>query len=149
MAVALQASAKKAGVEFEVVPGEHTPDFRARKYQVLVGNSGTRLPDPFGTLVQYAYNPDNRDEAKLGGYYLWRTALDAPELTKMVEASKAETDPAKRKDEYKRMQEIYGAEAPLLFLFETPFAVAVSKSIEGYIQTPLGANDFSEAWRAD
>ena len=46
MAVALQASAKKAGVEFEVVPGEHTPDFRARKYQVLVGNSGSRLPDP-------------------------------------------------------------------------------------------------------
>ena len=30
-----------------------------------------------------------------------------------------------------------------------PFAVAVSKSIEGYVQTPLGANDFSEAWRAD
>ena len=75
MAVALQASARKAGVEFEIVPGEHTPDFRARKFEVLVGNSGSRLPDPFGTLVQYAYNPDNRDEAKLGGYYLWRIGL--------------------------------------------------------------------------
>ena len=40
-----------------------------------MGNSGARLPDPFATLVQYAYNPDNRDEAKLGDYYLWRTSL--------------------------------------------------------------------------
>ena len=50
----------------------------------------------FGTLVQYAYHPHNRDEAKLGGYYLCRTGLDAPELTKQTSASKSETDPAKR-----------------------------------------------------
>ena len=34
----------RAGVDFEVVPGEHTPDFRSRKYQVLVGNSRCRAP---------------------------------------------------------------------------------------------------------
>ena len=73
-----------AGVDFDVVPGEHTPEFRSRKYEVVAGNSGARLADPFGTLLQYAYNPDNRDEAKLGGYYLWRVAQDAPALTKLA-----------------------------------------------------------------
>lgn len=42
------------------------------------------------------------------------------------------------------MQEIYAEEAPLLFMYETPFAVAVSAKVDGYIQTPLGNNVFDE-----
>ncbi|WP_342364411.1 ABC transporter substrate-binding protein [Terrarubrum flagellatum] len=137
MAVALQASARKAGVEFEIVPGEHTPDFRARKYQVLVGNSGTRLPDPFGTLVQYAYNPDNRDEAKLGGYYLWRTALDAPELTKQVDLSKAETDPAKRKAIFEQIDKAFTAmNPPLIVILQRTDPYAIRKGVTGYVGHP-------------
>lgn len=104
----------------------------------------------------YGWANDVNDPAQVTGwlgYYKQRQAVGTgwnnQEFNTLFEASNVETDPAKRKDEYKRMQEIYAAEAPLLFLFETPFAVAVSKSIEGYVQTPLGANDFSEAWRAD
>ncbi|MGO7550667.1 hypothetical protein AB9E34_33685, partial [Rhizobium leguminosarum] len=55
------------------VPGEFTPAFRERKFEVLLGNSGARLPDPFDVATQYAFNPDNSDEARLGSYYLWRT----------------------------------------------------------------------------
>lgn len=43
------------------------------------------------------------------------------------------------------MQKIYAEEAPLLFMYETPFAVAVSSAVEGYVQTPLGNNVFEEA----
>lgn len=104
----------------------------------------------------YGWANDVNDPAQVTGwlgYYKQRQAVGTgwnnQEFNTLFEASNIETDPAKRKGEYKRMQEIYATEAPLLFLFETPFAVAVSKSIEGYVQTPLGANDFSEAWRAD
>jgi peptide/nickel transport system substrate-binding protein len=107
-------------------------------------------------IHSYGWANDVNDPAQVTGwlgYYKQRQAVGTgwnnQEFNTLFEASNVETDPAKRKDEYKRMQEIYAAEAPLLFLFETPFAVAVSKSIEGYVQTPLGANDFSEAWRAD
>ncbi|MGO4723745.1 MULTISPECIES: ABC transporter substrate-binding protein [unclassified Inquilinus] len=137
MAVALQASAKKAGVEFEVVPGEHTPDFRARRYQVLVGNSGTRLPDPFGTLVQYAYNPDNRDEAKLGGYYLWRTALDAPELTKLVDSSKGETDPAKRAQIFAEVDRKFKEMVPsLVVILQRTDPYVLRQGVTGYTGNP-------------
>ncbi|CAH1649334.1 ABC transporter substrate-binding protein [Chelatococcus asaccharovorans] len=137
MAVALQDSARKAGVEFEIVPGEHTPDFRARKFQVLVGNSGTRLPDPFGTLVQYAYNPDNRDEAKLGGYYLWRTALEAPELLKLVDQSKAETDPEKRKAIFQQVDKGYQALPPsLIITLQRTDPYVIKKGVTGYVGHP-------------
>lgn len=103
----------------------------------------------------YGWANDVHDPAQVTGwlgYYKQRQAVGTgwnnQEFNALFEASNVEVDPAKRKDEYKQMQEIYAEGAPLLFLFETPFAVAVSKSIEGYVQTPLGANDFSEAWRA-
>jgi len=137
MAVALQASAKKAGVDFEIVPGEHVPDFRARKYEVLVGNSGSRLPDPFGTLVQYAYNPDNRDEAKLGSYYLWRTALDSPELTKQTLASKSETDPKKREEIFAATDKMYKDMAPPLIIFMQRIdPYVIHQGVTGYVGHP-------------
>ncbi len=63
----------------------------------------------------------------------------------LYEASQTEVDPEKRAQEYVEMQEIYAEAAPLLFMYETPFAVAVSKVVDGYVQTPLGNNIFEEA----
>ena len=57
--------------------------------------------------MHYAYNPDNRDEAKLGGYYLWRVAQDSPELSTLVDKSKTEPDPEKRAELFRQMDEIY------------------------------------------
>lgn len=103
----------------------------------------------------YGWANDVNDPAQVTGwlgYYKQRQAVGTgwnnEEFNTLFEASNSEVDPAKRKDEYKRMQVVYAENAPLLFLYETPFAVAVSKSIEDYVQTPLGANDFSTAWRA-
>lgn len=137
MSVALQASAAKAGVDFEVVPGEHTPEFRSRKYQVIVGNSGARLPDPFGTLLQYAYNPDNSDAAKLGGYYLWRAAQDAPALTKLVEQSKTETDATKRKALFEQIDRDFKAMDPALLIFlQRMDPYAIRPGVTGYTGHP-------------
>jgi peptide/nickel transport system substrate-binding protein len=137
MAVALQASAKKAGVELEIVPGEHVPDYRARKFEVLVGNSGSRLPDPFGTLVQFAYNPDNRDEAKLGGYYLWRSAFDAPELTKQTLAAKSETDPKKREEIFKAIDKMYKEMSPpVIFFMQRTDPYVIREGVTGYAGHP-------------
>lgn len=140
---ALQASAKLAGIELELVPGEHTPDFRARNFEVLMGNSGARLPDPFGTAVQYAYNPDNRDAAKLGAYYLWRVAQEAPELTKMVDQSKAETDPAKRKALFEEMDKRYREMDPgLIVLFQRTDPYVIRTNVKGY----FGHQTWSTRW---
>ncbi|XHE56913.1 hypothetical protein L0Z66_19610 (plasmid) [Phaeobacter sp. BS34] len=47
--------------------------------------------------------------------------------------------------QYAEMQSIYAEAAPLLFMYETPFAVALSETVSGYVQTPLGNNLFEEA----
>lgn len=102
----------------------------------------------------YGWVNDVNDPAQVTGwlgYYPLRQAVGTgwnnPEFNKLYETSNTEIDPAKRAEEYKRMQEIYAEEAPLLFLYETPFAVALSKKVHDYVQTPLGANEFATAWR--
>lgn len=140
MSVAMQASAAPAGITLEVVPGEHTPDFRARKYEVLVGNSGSRLPDPYGTFLQYAYNPDNSDAANLAGYNLWRTALAAPELTKLVDQVKTETDSAKREELFRQVDTAYKAMDPtLIVLFQRMDPYAIHTGVSGYESHPAWA----------
>ena len=73
------------------------------------------------------------------------TGWEDATFNSLYEAAQTEMDPAKRADEFAQMQNIYAEAAPLLFMYETPFAVAVSKQVSGYVQTPLGANVFEEA----
>ncbi|WP_194098565.1 ABC transporter substrate-binding protein [Marivivens aquimaris] len=73
------------------------------------------------------------------------TGWENSEFNTLFEESAKEMDPAARAQQYAEMQEIYAEAAPLLFLYETPFAVAVSDAVEGYVQTPLGNNQFEEA----
>lgn len=84
------------------------------------------------------------------GYYPQRQAVGTgwndPRFNELFEASSIEIDPEKRAQQYREMQEIYAEAAPLLFLFETPFAVALARNLHGYVQTPLGNNEFAEAW---
>lgn len=83
------------------------------------------------------------------GYHPTRKAVGTgwnnDEFNGLFEAAAVELDPAKRAEQFAKMQDIYAEAAPLLFMYETPFAVAVSTSVEGYVQTPLGNNIFDEA----
>jgi len=56
--------------------------------------------------------------------------------------SQQETDKAKRGALYKEIQEIYAAEAPMIFLVEVPYPVALSKKVHDFVQIPLGNNIF-------
>ncbi|KZL22607.1 ABC transporter substrate-binding protein [Pseudovibrio sp. Ad37] len=103
----------------------------------------------------YGWVNDVNDPAQVAGwlgYYPTRKAVGTgwnnAEFNSLFEASNTEIDPEKRSEQYKRMQEIYADAAPLLFLYETPFAVALSANVNGYLQTPLGNNEFSSAWIA-
>lgn len=73
------------------------------------------------------------------------TAWEDDEFNALFESAATEMDPEKRGEHYAQMQKIYAEAAPLLYMYETPFAVAVSTAVEGYVQTPLGNNVFDEA----
>jgi peptide/nickel transport system substrate-binding protein len=57
-----------------------------------------------------------------------------------------ELDPAKRVAEYKELQQIYVAGAPMFFLYESPFAAATRKNVIGFRQSPLGNDMFETAY---
>ena len=44
--------------------------------------------------------------------------------------------------QYKQIQQIYMAAAPILFIYETPYPVALPKKVKGFMQIPLGNNIF-------
>ncbi|MEH7830009.1 ABC transporter substrate-binding protein [Gemmobacter denitrificans] len=100
----------------------------------------------------YGWSDDVADPAQVVGWLGYNptansvgTGWNDAAFNGLYEAANAEVDPAKRAEDYRKMQEIYAEAAPLLWLFETPYAVAMSKKVEGYVQLPLGVNKFDEA----
>lgn len=100
----------------------------------------------------YGWVDDVNDPSQVTGWLGYSPVRDAvgtgwksDRFNELFEASGSEMDQAARAEQYAEMQEIYAEAAPLLFMYETPFAVAISTAIDGYVQTPLGANIFSRA----
>ncbi len=73
------------------------------------------------------------------------TGWENAEFNTLFEEAAKDMDPDSRKAKFDRMQALYAEAAPLLFMYETPFAVALGTAVEGYVQTPLGNNIFDEA----
>lgn len=73
------------------------------------------------------------------------TGWESAEFNTLFDEAAGEMDADARKAKFARMQELYAEAAPLLFMYETPFAVALGSAVEGYVQTPLGNNIFDEA----
>ena len=142
---ALQASAREACFDLELVPGEFTPAFRERNFSVLTGNSGARLPDPFGVATQYAYNPDNSDEARLGSYYLWRVSQQSDALNELVDRSMTELDSDVRTEIFAEMdQQFYEMDPALVIFFQRTDPYVIRTNVHGY----EGHTTWSTRWHS-
>ncbi len=71
------------------------------------------------------------------------TGFQNAELEALFEESQSELDIATRTDQYAQIQQIYAEEAPIIFLYETPYPVALRKTTTGFFQLPLGQNLFT------
>ncbi|MEZ4866560.1 MAG: ABC transporter substrate-binding protein [Caldilineaceae bacterium] len=71
------------------------------------------------------------------------TGFQNADLEALFEKSQSELDIATRADEYKQIQQIYGEAAPIIFLYETPYPVALRATTTGFFQLPLGQNIFT------
>ncbi|MDE2334672.1 MAG: ABC transporter substrate-binding protein, partial [Rhodospirillales bacterium] len=109
--------AKYRAADFEVRPAAWTDD----------------IADPSEITSYFAYSP-NIDNLHSG----WKS----PAVDALFLKSQAEMDPAKRAAEYKKLQQIYVSDAPIVFIYETPYPVVWQKSVTGFIQIPLGNNIF-------
>jgi len=97
----------------------------------------------------FYWTDDISDPSEATGYYVYppvngalRSGWSDDKANKLFEASQQEIDPEKRADEYKQIQEIYNDAAPIIYLYEVPYAVAFRKNVKGFVQLPLGNNIF-------
>jgi peptide/nickel transport system substrate-binding protein len=99
------------------------------------------------------WTDDIADPSEITSYFAYSPTIDAvhsgwknEEVDQLFEASQKESDPAKRKEEYARIQEIFNADGPIVPLYETPYPVAMRDKAKGFVQIPLGNNIFRSAW---
>jgi peptide/nickel transport system substrate-binding protein len=116
-----------------------TMDARQHKsdYQIRTAYWTNDIADPNEITSYFAYFPNIRNQ--FSGWQDVRT-------DKLFLQSQVELDPAKRAAEYKELQQIYVAGAPMFFLYESPFAAATRKNVIGFRQSPLGNDMFETAY---
>ena len=96
-----------------------------------------------------AWTDDIADPNEITGYYAVYGATEAAHtgfksdaIEKLFDQSQQETNKAKRAALYRQIQTLYTAASPTVYLFETPYPVALTKNVRGFIQIPLGNNIF-------
>jgi peptide/nickel transport system substrate-binding protein len=102
-----------------------------------------------------AWTDDIADPNEITSYYAYSPTIQClhsgwknDEVDALYVASQSETDPAKRKEEYAKIQAIFNATGPTIPLYETPYPVALAKNVHGFVQIPLGNNIFRATWLA-
>ena len=100
-----------------------------------------------------AWTDDIADPSEITGYYAVAGATDAahtgfmdPAIEKLFTQSQQETSRIKRAGLYREIQTRYANAAPTIYLFETPYPVALAKNVKGFIQIPLGYNIFERTY---
>jgi peptide/nickel transport system substrate-binding protein len=96
-----------------------------------------------------AWTDDIADPSEITGYYAVygdteaaHTGFKSDAIEKLFVQSQQETNKAKRAALYKQIQTLYFNASPTVYLFETPYPVALAKNVKGFIQIPLGNNIF-------
>ncbi|WP_282827135.1 ABC transporter substrate-binding protein [Pelomonas sp. V22] len=134
IAEAVQASAKRAGIQIEIIPGDGKQTltkYRARKHDLYIGEWAADYWDPHSNADAFTRNTDNSDEAKLKPL-TWRNSWISPELTKKTDAALLERDPAKRAKAYQEIQAEFRKTSPFVLLFQQTQVAAVRKGVEGF-----------------
>ena len=134
---AIQQMWGEIGVRLKILPLDSSTGiakYRASDFQMRTAAFTNDYNDPSQIVSYMAYFP---------AYESNRSGFNDAELNGLFEKSQVETDPAKRAALYRRIQEIYIDAAPMVFLLDTPYPVALDKKTQGFVQLPLGNYLFS------
>ncbi len=100
-----------------------------------------------------AWTNDINDPSQITSYFAiydvvesLHTGFQNDELEQLFADSQKELDDVKRAEQYDRIQEIYVENAPIIFLYETPYPVALRTEVKDFFQLPLGQNIFTNVY---
>jgi peptide/nickel transport system substrate-binding protein len=111
--------------------------FKSGEYQMRTSLWTNDINDPNEITSYFAFFPTVQSN---------RSGWRNEKVEALFTASQSELDPAKRAAQYKELQEIYVTEAPIVFLLEVPYPVALSTKVKDFMQIPLGNNIFANAY---
>ena len=114
-----------------------TARYRDGDFQMRVSAWTNDINDPSQITSYFAYFPNI--ESLHSGYQDKR-------IDELFDKSQQEMDKEKRAAMFKEITEIYVAAAPIMFLYESPYPVALRKPVKGFVQIPLGNNIFAGAY---
>jgi peptide/nickel transport system substrate-binding protein len=114
-----------------------TARYRDGDFQMRVSLWTNDINDPSQITSYFAYFPNI--ESLHSGYQDKR-------IDELFEKSQQEMDKEKRAAMFTEIQDIYVAAAPIMFLYEVPYPVALRKPVKGFVQIPLGNNIFAGAY---
>jgi peptide/nickel transport system substrate-binding protein len=116
-----------------------TEHYRAGDFQMRNSSWTNDINDPSQITSYIAYYPLIQSV---------HSGWNNDEVNKLFEQSQQELDRQARAAQYDRIQEIQASEAPIIYLYETPYPVALQESVEGFHQIPLGNNIFARTYIA-
>lgn len=139
LAVALQGNLAEGGIIAEIVTGGGETVYgamRQRKFQLIVGRSGGQVQHPDGDLRSLIYNPDNSDEANLGGLLSWRVSYFDADMNRRLEEALL-LPPEDQARAYEEIQTNYADwHAPIQPISQVMDSVALRKDITGLKISP-------------
>jgi len=137
---AVQQMWSQLGVTFNIEQVDNatrTAHYRAGDFQMRNSAWTNDINDPSQITSYMAYYP--LIESLHSGW-------NVDEVNKMFEKSQKELDTEARAAQKDRIQEIHIDEAPMVYLYETPYPVALQSNVKGFYQIPLGNNIFARTY---
>lgn len=135
IAESVQQNAAKVGITLTIERMSNAQQFariRGREYQTGMQAWQTSVPDAHGNASRLVFNPDNRAEAKLTQYPVWRTSWQDLDMNKQVQAALLEPDAAKRNALYAELQKEYMQKGPAAIMFQTYNVAGVRKDVKNW-----------------
>jgi peptide/nickel transport system substrate-binding protein len=114
-----------------------TARYRAEDFQMRTSAWTDDIADPSEITSYFAYYPN---------IHSLHSGWQDKRVDELFLQSQQEVDPARRRAQYDELQRVYIESAPILFLYETPYPVAFRKNAKGFVQIPLGNNNFEAAY---
>jgi peptide/nickel transport system substrate-binding protein len=111
--------------------------FKNSDFQMRTALWTNDINDPNEITLRWVYYPAIQSN---------RTGWRDERLDALFLRSQEEMDPAKRAALYKDIQESYVAQAPIVFLLDVPYPIAMLKKVHDFVQIPLGNNVFVNTW---
>lgn len=110
-------------------------NYYKEKFEVNISGWTDDIPDP-SQEITYALDGTNPNHS-------FRTGFNNAEANQLIVDGVKETDPVKREQIYRRLQEIFNTENPFIALWWEPYLVMTRKNVSNFFQIPLG----SYVWR--